>query len=90
MSANPTNWTSRQTGPTGEKIFFSRPQVFVAAEEPDPIDLQNTINNFIDVLATPLTPDVKYTLTAIEYSNTGTGNSVTHGALVNYTVWTAT
>ena len=84
---NPTNFTKFQNGPIDQRTWYSIPQVSIL-EDTNALDLQNTVNTFLNGLALPLT-NQKYSIVAIQHSITGTGNNVTYSALIHYKLWQA-
>lgn len=85
--ANPTNFANALTGPLGGRTWYTMPRVEIFADD-DPDDLETQVNDFLDALAIPLTPDTKYSLIDIAYAMSGTGANNTYSALINYRIWT--
>ena len=81
------NFVNVITGPRNQGAWYDRPTTFVA-DETTTAALQLTINTFLDSLALPLTPEMKYSITGMQYSSAQYANNEIHySALVNYRIW---
>lgn len=76
------------TNPGAQRTWNILPRVEIITNT-DPDDLQTEINDFLDVLALPVTPELRYNIVDIRYTGAQVANMITeYGALIHYHQWT--
>ena len=87
MTTNETNFVALPPPPTGQFTWFPTPRVKTFTDE-DPLVIEAGVNAWLDTLATPVLPDVNYTIVSIDYAGADLQpTKMRFSALVYYTLW---
>ena len=85
--AQNNNFVALEARPHGQRVFYATPQ-FEIFTNTDEQALATDLNNWIGVMALPVTPDTLYTIISTQFSTAQrSNNTIEYSVLVRYTIW---
>jgi hypothetical protein len=77
-----------KAGPKDQRVWTWEDRAFTAENE-DLELLRDELNQVLEDLATPITPDLKYTIKRVHFQATPVnGPTIMYSVLVHYLIWT--
>lgn len=85
--AQNNNFVSLDAQPTGQRVYYATPR-FEMFVDTNALDLGDSLNDWIESIALPVTPDMLYTVLTTDFTSAQLSNNVIeYSALVRYIVW---